>query len=125
MKETNQQKDKLLSPYHLLVPSEVLKFFEVTGVKEAEENITIILTEKLDNTPVHSTAKQLVLNGYMNPLDLLHYPIQGKSCYLRLIRRRWKEQGADGRQSHFNTYDFAAEGTKATKTFGAFLKENL
>lgn len=122
MKEINQQS---LSAYHLIIPSEILNFFEVTDVKETLESITIILKEKTDHLPVTSAVKPLVLNGYMNPLELLHYPIQGKSCYLRLLRRRWKEEGTAGKPSYFNEHDFAAQGTKATKTFGAFLKENL
>ena len=125
MKETNQQNDESQPSYHLIIPSDILKFFEVSDVKEREEDITITLIEKADNLPINSTGKALVLNGYMNPLELLHYPIQGKSFYLHLIRRRWKEQGSDGKPSYFNEYDFAAEGTKSTKTFGAFLKENL
>lgn len=124
MKEV-QQKETPISPYHLIVPSDILKYFEVTDIKEREEDITITLTEKSDNLPVNSKGKLLVLNGYMNPLELLHYPIQCKSCYLCLIRRRWKEQGTDGKQSYFNDYDFAAPGTKVTKAFGAFLKENF
>lgn len=125
MKETNQPKERLLSPYHLIVPSDILMYFEVTDVMEREEDITLTLIEKSDYLPVNSTGKSLVLNGYMHPLELSHFPIQGKSFYLRLIRRRWKEQNTVERQSYFNEYDFAAEGTKATKTFGAFLKENL
>ena len=120
MKESNAT----ITPYHLILPLDILKYFEVTGVEEREEDITITLIEKSENFPIIE-GKSIVLNGYMNPLELLHYPIQGKSCYLRLIRRRWKGEGTDGKPSYYNTYDFAAEGTKATKTFGAFLKENL
>ena len=81
------------------------------------------MTEKPDLIPEKLKGKEPVLNGYLHELELQTYPIQGKSCYLRLRRRRWKEKGTDGKQSYWNEYDFAAEGTKATKAFGAFLKE--
>jgi hypothetical protein len=109
--------------WSLLVPKEILIYFEIIRVVELATKISIYLTEKQDLIPEKLKGKEPVLNGYLNDLELQTYPIQGKSCHLVLRRRRWKEQGTDGRQSYWNEYDFAAEGTKATKAFGAFLKE--
>lgn len=61
------------------------------------------------------------LNGYMNPIELQTFPTQGKEVFLVLKRRRWKLFGSEA--SYFNEYDFYEEGMKATKEFGAFLKE--
>ena len=109
--------------YSLLIPKEILLSFEIENIKEREEIIEIELTEK-ELIPLELVGKQAVLNGYMNPIELQSYPIQGKSCYLKLKRRRWKVQGTKDSTNCHNEYDFAAEGTKATKMFGAFLKEN-
>lgn len=109
----------------LLVPEEILKDFEITRVFQRTSEITIELTEQPDKIPEGLKGKEPVLDGYMSVLELQSYPIQGKSCYLKLKRRRWKEKGTDGKQSYWNDYSFAAEGTKATKAFGAFLKEYL
>lgn len=109
----------------LIVPQEILECFEVTLVQQRATDITIELLEKESNIPLEVKGKQVVLNGYMNPLELQCFPIQAKSCYLRLIRRRWKEKETQGNVSYHNQYDFAAPGTKATKSFGAFLKEHL
>lgn len=111
--------------YSLLVPQEILNHFEITGLKDRTTDITIEITEKLDQIPEKLRNKKYVLDGYMHVLELQSYPLQGKSCYLKLKRRRWKERGSDGKQSYWNEYGFAAEGTKATKSFGAFLKEYL
>ena len=121
----NQSSSSLQSQlYGLLIPQEILDHFEITSVIEREQDVTIELTEKPERIPKQLQGKQAVSNGYINQLELQSFPIQAKSCYLRLLRRRWKERGAN-EGTYYNEYDFAAEGTKATKAFGAFLKEYL
>ena len=109
--------------YDLLIPKEILESFEIVSIKKNEEIVDIELIEKA-LIPSQLKGKQAVLNGYMNPIELQSYPIQGRKCYLKLKRRRWKIQGTTDSTNCHNEYDFAAEGTKATKMFGAFLKEN-
>ena len=57
----------------------------------------------------------------MNPVEIEDYPLRGKATYLKFFRRRWKEEGTD--ESFANSYDFHPAGMKATRQFGAFLKE--
>lgn len=105
----------------LLVPQEILNSFEIATVEEKSDDLFIYLVEKVNCLP--NLSLKLVQNGFMNPVELNSFPVVGKRCYLRLTRRKWKQQGSDGSQSYTNTYDFALEGTKATKLFGSFLKE--
>ncbi len=107
--------------YSLLVPQEILNSFEITSIEEKAEDLLIYLLEKDTCTPSHDI--DLVQNGFTNPVELNSFPIVGKRCFLRLTRRKWKARGSDGSASITNTYDFALEGTKATKLFGSFLKE--
>jgi hypothetical protein len=123
MEETSLPDQLQFKLYSLLVSKEILLYFEITKVKEHTSDVTIELTEKPELIPEKLKGKEAVLNGYLHELELQTYPIQGKSCHLKLIRRRCKEKGSDGKQSYWNEYDFATEGTKATKAFGAFLKE--
>jgi hypothetical protein len=109
--------------FRLLIPQEILFSFEIENIKESEETVEIELIEK-EFIPKELEGKQAVLNGYMNPMELQSYPIQGRKCYLKLKRRRWKVRGTTDSTNCPNEYYFAAEGTKATKMFGAFLKEN-
>ena len=108
----------------LLVPEDILAHFDYEKLEEISSIIRIDLIEKQD--PNHY-PKALIgkgercLNGYMNPLELQTFPITGKEVFLLLKRRRWKVKGDD--TSYFNTYDFDDPGMKATKEFGAFLKE--
>jgi hypothetical protein len=107
----------------LIIPEDILSCFELTKIKEFKERIELTLTEKQELIPPSLLNKQAVLNGYWNPLELQTFPLKGKSCYLKLLRRKWKEPG--GVKSYGNSYQFDTEGTKATREFGAFLKEYL
>ena len=108
----------------LLVPDYILDHFDDEKLEEISGIIRVHLTEKQD--PNHY-PKALIgkgersLNGYLNPLELQNFPAKGKEVFLLLKRRRWKLKGDD--TSYFNTYDFHEPGMKATKEFGAFLKD--
>lgn len=120
-KQSNDQNSIQAHLYGLLVPQEILSSFEIDTVTEKEEDLFIYFTEKASCLP--SKDVDLVQNGFMNPLELNSFPIAGKRCFLILKRRKWKLRGSDGSSSYTNTYDYALEGTKATKLFGSFLKD--
>ena len=107
--------------YSLFVPQEILNSLSIASIEEKDEDLFIYLIEEEDCIPDKSL--DLVQNGYMNPVELNSFPVVGKRCFLRLTRRKWKIRGSSGAKSYTNTYDFALEGTKATKLFGSFLKE--
>jgi hypothetical protein len=108
----------------LFVPDYILEHFEYESLTELSGVIRIVLVEKQD--PEHLPKSilnkgQVVSDGFMNPLELQTFPTKGKEVFLLLKRRRWKIKGSS--KSYFNTYDFHQEGMKATREFGAFLKE--
>jgi hypothetical protein len=106
----------------LLIPSEILIDFDVQKIEDTEEILIIDLVEKKSAVSKFQSDKDLVSNGFMNPLELQHFPMNGKKCILRLLRRRWKGKGSSS-VTYFNTYSYAVIGTKVTPSFGAFLKE--
>jgi hypothetical protein len=108
----------------LFVPDYISAHFEYERLEEISGVIRIYLTEKKD--PNHYPTSILgkgkrSLNGFMNPIELQTFPAQGKEVFLLLKRRRWKLDGSN--TSYFNNYTFNENGMKATKEFGAFLKE--
>ena len=126
MKQKENQEVIQDEMYKLIVPVEILNYFEISEVMTRNEEVEIELCEKTELIPKSLSGKEIVSNGFMNPLILQHFPVAGKRLYLKLIRRRWKVKGdLTGQTSCQNDYDFTADGTKATKTFGAFLKENF
>ena len=108
----------------LFVPDEILEHFEYEKLEELSGVIRIHMIEKSD--PPHYPRKMVGKgerqhNGFMNPIELQTFPSKGKEVFLLLKRRRWKIKG--GNNSYYNSYSFNPEGMKATKEFGAFLKE--
>ena len=108
----------------LLVPDYILEHFDYEGLEEFSQVIRIYLTEKKD--PKHYPKEifgkgKRIENGFMNPLELQTFPTKGKEVFLVLKRRRWRISGSN--KSYFNTYSFFEQGMKATREFGAFLKE--
>lgn len=108
---------------NLIIPQEILKSFEVIDLEEQVGATVIILHEKQTLVPLALSGKTAVLDGFCNPIELLHFPLNFKKLYLKLYRRRWKEKGQNKHYS--NEYEFHLMGMKATKSFGAFLKESL
>ncbi len=104
---------------------EYLEFFNLEKIEtkklgrpeEFKDESVIIFREKDQKQPNQS----LIKNGYLNPLELIDYPVSGKAVYLKFYRRRWKDSETGREQS--NEYTFQFPGTKLTKRFGLFLKD--
>jgi hypothetical protein len=108
----------------LLVPEDILICFELNRIVENKEELLLDMIEKESCIPDVLQGKEAVLNGYMNSTTLQSFPQKGKRCYIHLRRRRWKEKGSLDNKGFSNQYNFTAPGTKATRSFGAFLKRN-
>jgi len=108
----------------LFVPANILAHFEYENYEEVSGIIRIYLVEKQDpdHYPKNLKGKgKRSLNGFLNPIELQTFPTQAKEVFLYLKRRRWKIEGSN--TCYFNSYNFNDQGMKATKEFGAFLKE--
>jgi predicted transcriptional regulator len=108
----------------LIVPKEITDNFELIEIVERTNMITLSFEELASRIPKPLIGKEVVLDGYLNQLELQTFPLKDKTVYIALRRRRWKEKG-DSKQSYSNTYELHVEGMKTTKEFGAFLKEEF
>lgn len=108
----------------LIVPKEITDNFELIEIVERSNMITLSFEEITSRIPKALIGKEVVLDGYLNQLELQTFPLKDKTVYIALRRRRWKEKG-DSKQSYSNIYELHVEGMKTTKEFGAFLKEEF
>lgn len=108
----------------LIAPEEVNKCFTMTSITEKKSSITISFEEKKNLIPRELHGKDVVLDGFLNPIVLQTFPMKDKQVYLSIKRRRWKARGKPA-ESYFNTYDLYRPGMKTTREFGNFLKEDL
>ena len=104
-----------------LLLSQWLEDFEITSIEERKSEWRIILTEKPELIPAALKGLEAVSDGFLNPVEVIDFPLRGKLTYLEFRRRRWKESGDT--QGHFNHYELHARGAKVTPSFGSFLKE--
>ncbi len=105
----------------LVVPGEILQYFDLVDLKEGVKYYELFIEEKTHLIPPALIGQESILDGFCNPLSLLSFPIKGKPTYLVIKRRRWKPKG--GGAHHSNDYYFNHPNIKATKEFAAFLKE--
>ena len=118
-------KEELLAGIiELIAPGVISKNFEVTSIIEKRDTITIVFEEKIDLIPKELKGKEVVLDGFLNPVTLQTFPLKDKMVYLSLKRRRWKELGTTDK-SYFNNYKLHRQGMKTTNEFGDFLKKEL
>jgi len=104
-----------------LLPKEIYQHFALVSIAEHAHGVELRLEEYAELVPSPlSNSDHIVLDGYCNPLELLHFSMKGKPLYLKLYRRKWKVSGSSSHYS--NTYHFHPEGVKATHEFASFLK---
>jgi hypothetical protein len=107
-----------------MLPKEIYQHFEMVSMQEEMERVEMVLEESAELLPIELENKHsAVLDGFCNPIELLHFSIKGKPLYLKLYRRRWKESGSN--QHYSNRYNLHPEGVKATHEFASFLKGEI
>jgi hypothetical protein len=108
----------------LIAPEQIRSNFKLTTIQEKKGSITLVFEEKESLVPDDLQGKEVVNDGFMNPVELQTFPLNDKKLYLSIRRRRWKEKGTPG-PSYSNKYELHRKGMKTTNEFGDFLKEEL
>jgi hypothetical protein len=104
-----------------MLPQEIYLHFELTSLTEKSHGFEMVLEESAALAPAELVNKPcIVLDGFRNPVELLHFHIKGKPLYLKLYRRRWKESG--GSKHYSNSYNLHPAGAKTAHEFASFLK---
>ena len=109
----------LISLAQIVLPSEVLSSFDITKVESTDTEINIHLDEKMYDTlcnDVHFESK-----GFIPAVSITDFPIRDHKVILLLRRRKWVDIRTG--KSFILPLKIAAEGTRYSKEFAAFLKE--
>ena len=105
----------------LILPGDVLAFFEVVKESTTSDQIDIYLDEK--NIPPHEYGGQGVLSkGFTGTTRIQDFPLRGRSVYLHVRRREWQLPSGEVVS---NKFSLSADGTRYSKEFASFLKEIL
>ena len=102
----------------LILPGDVLAFFEVVKESTTSDQIDIYLDEK--NIPPHEYGGQGVLSkGFTGTTRIQDFPLRGRSVYLHVRRREWQLPSGEVVS---NKFSLAADGTRYSREFAFFLK---
>lgn len=113
----------------IILPPEMLKFFEVVKVEEkslpAEKAVgaqpTVIHIHLDERKWPEEECQGLRPNGFTEPCMINDFPIRDRKVVLHVRRRRWLTE--DGHNKVENKYDITAEGTNYSKEFAGVLKK--
>jgi hypothetical protein len=120
-KQPQPQEALMYELSRMMVPRDVLEYFEIFEVKELSDRWRVTLCEKESLIPDQLKDKpDVVLDGFCNPLEVLSHCFTLKPVYLLMKRRRWKESGKDKHYS--NEYGLTNNPSKLTPDMAGFLK---
>lgn len=105
----------------IVLPTQILDYFNISGVEQTATEIHISLDEK--PSPKLSGDANMVSKGFMEPVSITDFPIRDHKVILRIRRRRWTDTRTGKSFSLPIDLDLVTHGTRYSKEFGDFLKE--
>lgn len=103
----------------LMLPSQILDYFDVVKVEEGATQVEISLDETYPEP--YKADENIESKGFMEPTTITDFPIRDHKLLLHVRRRRWLNR-KDG-VSFCRPLNLVAEGTCYSKEFAAFLKD--
>ena len=103
----------------ILLPSDLLFYFELTDVKSSDTS-TILFIEEKNIHPEQYKSDKLLSKGFYEPITIQDFPLRGKPCFLKVKRRRWLNE--DTGAPVCRDWNMVAKGTRLTSDFAFFLK---
>lgn len=120
-KKKQQQPDVLFELSRMMVPRDLLGFFDIAEVRELNQEWQIVLWEKEEHIPEElKNQPDVVLDGFCNPITILSHGFSTKPVYLVMKRRRWKRSGTD--EHYSNQYVITEDSARLTPDMAGFLK---
>ena len=113
--------DYLQALAQVVLPTEILDYFSITGIAQTATEIHISRDERMNNALGNDA--QFESKGFMTAVNVTDFPIRDHKVVLRIRRRRWTDTRTGKSFSIPIDLDIVAKGTRYSKEFGAFLKE--
>lgn len=101
----------------LILPIELLPYFEVTSVIKHEHRIDLYLDER-NNPPRQPNT--YFSKGFTEERIIQDFPLRDRAVFLHVRKRKWQER--DTGRIVTNSYDLVHQGTHFSYEFASFLK---
>jgi len=105
---------------NMLVPEYILQDFDVYGAEEKSSEWVIEMREKEERIPPALLGKDIIFDGYCNPIDVRSHSFVCKPIFLRIYRRKYRL--STGSKVYSNEYDLTLKGVRMVPELGLFLK---
>ena len=105
----------------IVLPTEILDYFEIVGVEQVSGEIHIHLDELMEAKLSQDT--NFTSKGFMEPVNVTDFPIRDQKVILVIRRRRWIDRRNGKSFCLPINIEVVCRGTRYSKEFGAFLKE--
>ena len=113
------EKNQLEVLARIVLPSEILDYFEITGVEQSSTEIHIHLVhlDELKN-PALSDDVHFESKGFMEAVEVTDFPIRDHKVILVIRRRRWTDVRTGKSFSIPINLEVVCKGTRYSKEFG-------
>ena len=108
--------------WECFLPIGTFQWFDITSIKQAEDEVHIVLTEK-NLPPIRRELKdRKVSSKGFKDITITDFPLRGRRTLLTFRRRYWQVEG----QKNLLKRDIGlcAPGTQLESEFASFLKED-
>ena len=112
--------DPIYTLAQIVLPSEVLKYFNIVNIESTPNEFYIHLDEMMSASfkdDVHFESK-----GFMDAVQVTDFPIRDHKVILVIRRRRWMDIRTGKSFSIPLDIDVSAKGSRYSNEFAAFLK---
>jgi hypothetical protein len=106
-----------------LLPQELFQYFDLIEIKEGGNNVLLLQLDEKSLKPSAHSDKELVSNGFDEPIRIQDFPLRDRAVYFIVRRRKWKDKRTG--KIYTTQWDLTANGTSYSRGFAAFLKELL
>jgi hypothetical protein len=111
--------DPYLALAKLILPEDILDFFDLTSVGQDQEGLCIYLEEK-NILPLEHRLSPIHAKGFHAEVRVTDFPLRGKKVTLFIKRRRW--ENIDTGEIVQRDWQLLSKGTRITNEFALFLK---
>lgn len=105
------------------MPQELFQYFDLAEIKEDGDSVLLLQLDEKSLKPSAHSDKDLVSNGFDEPIRIQDFPLRDKAVCFVVKRRQWKDKKTG--RIYSTQGDLTANGTNYSKVFAAFLKERL
>jgi len=114
-----QQNNYYKALIRLLLPEELLEYFDIVDIKVIEKEVHVYLDEEAIKPEGYELVK-LISKGFHPENTIQDFPLRDKAVFLHIRRRRWFSEST-GKVVE-RDWNAVSNGTRYTKSFAAFLK---